>query len=251
MHVTVAQRQVAAIDVDVVRGRGERRVGIAVGVELAKLHGGYAVLRAARKAVVVQVEHAVLEVEVGRGVVVAYARGIERSRAAVTEDHAGNPVVARAAELPATAPAISRRVAAWRVFDQSVPEIPHRRICRVESAYDDWIRDTRLLGKVHAKRVGAGRNDHLVARVSRLDLGITIVRGDVNDRCFRNVATQPHSDGKHSFPANATTSALHTQIFSTRCAARQKYFRTKSVPRALHQMNRMVAQFVGCWKQCT
>ena len=183
VHVAVAHRQVTAIDVDVVRGRGQRSVRVAVGVELAELHSRLAALRAAGQAVVVEGEHAVFDVKVSRAVVIPDAGGIEGRRAAVAEDNARDAVILRAAELPAAAPAIPGGVTSRRVLYQVRSEVPDRRVGRIERRDDDRV-GGRLLGQINAECIRARRNQYLIAGIGAFDLRVVIVGGNVDDGRF-------------------------------------------------------------------
>ena len=135
---------------------------IAIGAELAELHRRLAVLCPARKAIVIELESAVFDVEVRRAVVITYACRIGHSVAAIAKNYAGNGIIFRAAELPCPARLIACGVTAGRIIEEIRreirAEIPHRRVGGIERMNADSVRGG--FGEIDAKGVGAGRNDH-------------------------------------------------------------------------------------------
>jgi hypothetical protein len=176
----VAEREGAAVDVEVVRRGRAGRLEVPVPVEFRELHGDLAVLGAPGDPVVVRAEDAVPAHDAPRAVVAAEPGRVGSGVAAVREDDPGDVVVRAARDLPAPATAVAGPVAPRGVLDERALEVPDRRIRRILGPDDDRLSRGCSPRQVDAEPVRPRGQDHLVAGLRRLDLRVRVGRADLH-----------------------------------------------------------------------
>lgn len=186
VQIAVSHREIAAVDVNIVRRRGGRSLRVPIAIKFAKLDPRLAVLRAAGDSDVVGNKQAALNVEVRRRFVIANAAAIHRLVPAILKNNSRNRVAFRSTELPRPSRGVSGCIIAGGIVNQICPKIPHWRVGRVLGVNVNGIGRGRLLRQVNAKRIRAWGDDYLVSRLGLFDFRVIIARPNVNLRCWQS-----------------------------------------------------------------